>query len=206
MARKQPAKSNTEEAVFFDEDVEERDEVEETEEVADVAEPIDEDIVPDIGDELDEELLHDLDADLEGLEEFVNEDLPPVVGGEIDAFCTKCKRLTTHTVVSILRGRPAKVLCNICESQHQYRTAAPEPSREGRVKSAPKTRALWEEALQRAGSQVLPYAMEARFEPEQVIEHATFGKGVVVRTYDITKMEVLFQDQVRRLVHNRKQS
>lgn len=203
MARKQAPKS-TDDAEFFDEDTEDREDLDESEDTGEAAEPIDDDVVPDLGDELDEDLLHDLDSDLEGLDDLVEEELPPVVGGEIDAFCTKCKRLTAHTVVSILRGRPAKVLCNICESQHQFRTTAPEPSRETRTKVAPKNRALWEEALQRAGEQVVPYTMDARFEAEQVIEHPTFGKGVVVRTYDQTKMEVLFQDQIRRLIHNRR--
>ncbi|MDY0058766.1 MAG: hypothetical protein RBU45_03070 [Myxococcota bacterium] len=204
MARKQaPPKPVEDDEIEFEE-TDEREEAEESEDSAESAEPLDDDIVPDIGDELDDDLLHDIDSDIEGIEDIVEEELPPVVGGELDAFCTKCKRLTPHTVVSMLRGRPAKVLCNVCESQHQYRTGAPEAGRESRTKAAPRNRALWEDACQRSDGRALPYEMTGSYETDQLIEHPKFGKGVVVRTYDVTKMEVLFQDQVRRLIQKRR--
>jgi len=161
--------------------------------------------VPDFGEEIDPDLLEHIDDDLDGIDEYMDDE-KVVVGGEIDAFCFHCKRVTLHTVVSMLRGRPAKVLCNACEGQHQFHASGPESGgREGgRTKQAPRSRAIWEDALSKAdASHVQPYRPTHCFQPEDVMEHPHFGKGVVVRVYDLTKMEVLFEDQVRRLVHNR---
>lgn len=128
----------------------------------------------------------------------------PVVGGEVDAYCFHCKRMALHTVVSMLRGRPAKVLCNCCDIQHQFRAKAPGGRRDAKTKNLPKSRAVWEEALSKAdATHVRGYVPTLTFQVDEVIDHPHFGKGLVVRVYDATKMEVLFEDMVRRLVHGR---
>lgn len=38
------------------------------------------------------------------------------VGGEVDSYCTKCRLVLNHRIVSILDGKPAKVLCLTCTS------------------------------------------------------------------------------------------
>ena len=127
----------------------------------------------------------------------------PVVGGELDSYCSHCKRSTLHTVVSMLREVPAKVLCKVCDARHQYNPIIVKESRKKHGRILPKTRALWEEALSSVDSKVLPYDATLTYQVEQVVDHPHFGKGVIVRTYEQFKMEVLFEDQVRRLVHNR---
>jgi hypothetical protein len=46
-----------------------------------------------------------------------------------------------------------------------------------------------------------PYAASATFAEGDLVHHPKFGDGVVVRTVDTTKVEVLFQDAARILVH-----
>ena len=43
------------------------------------------------------------------------------VGGEVDAFCTKCQLTLAHTVHAVVAGRPVKVECNTCHGVHRYR-------------------------------------------------------------------------------------
>ncbi len=51
------------------------------------------------------------------------------LGDEIDDFCVKCKRITNHSIVSMLEGDPAKVRCRTCYSDHDYRRGKAPPSR-----------------------------------------------------------------------------
>jgi hypothetical protein len=51
------------------------------------------------------------------------------LGDVIDDFCVKCRRLTNHSVVSILNGAAAKVRCRTCYSDHDYRNEQAPPSK-----------------------------------------------------------------------------
>ena len=51
------------------------------------------------------------------------------LGDVIDDFCVKCRRLTNHSVVSLLGGAAAKVRCRTCYSDHDYRNEQAPPSK-----------------------------------------------------------------------------
>jgi len=51
------------------------------------------------------------------------------LGDVIDDFCIKCRRLTNHSVVSLLSGSAAKVRCRTCYSDHDYRNEQAPPSK-----------------------------------------------------------------------------
>lgn len=53
----------------------------------------------------------------------------PRLGDDIDDFCIKCKRLTNHSIVSILDEKPAKVRCRTCYHDHDFRNEEPLPSK-----------------------------------------------------------------------------
>ena len=42
-------------------------------------------------------------------------------GKETDAKCTKCKRVTGHTIVIMKDEIPGRVKCNTCGSEHKYK-------------------------------------------------------------------------------------
>ncbi|HZS51184.1 MAG TPA: hypothetical protein VFA54_10005 [Bryobacterales bacterium] len=42
------------------------------------------------------------------------------LGDIIDDYCSRCKLLTNHSIVSILNGEPAKVYCRTCFFEHNY--------------------------------------------------------------------------------------
>jgi hypothetical protein len=50
------------------------------------------------------------------------------LGDDIDDFCVRCKRITNHVVVSVVKAAPAKVRCRTCHSDHDFRNEqAPPP-------------------------------------------------------------------------------
>lgn len=43
------------------------------------------------------------------------------LGDDIDAYCSRCKRLTDHAVVSLVDDAPKKVRCRTCGYEHTFR-------------------------------------------------------------------------------------
>jgi hypothetical protein len=58
------------------------------------------------------------------------------LGDVIDDFCVKCRRLTNHSIVSLLDGKAAKVRCRTCYSDHDYRNEEAPPSKKDLKKAA----------------------------------------------------------------------
>jgi len=51
------------------------------------------------------------------------------LGDVIDDHCIKCRRITNHSIVSLLTGQPAKVRCRTCYHDHDYRHEQAPPSK-----------------------------------------------------------------------------
>src|SRR3954452_7901021 len=51
------------------------------------------------------------------------------LGDVIDDYCIKCRRLTNHSVVSLMEGQVAKVRCRSCYHEHTYLHEQAPPSR-----------------------------------------------------------------------------
>ena len=47
----------------------------------------------------------------------------------IDDHCIKCRRITNHSIVSIVDGKAAKVRCRTCYHDHDYRNEQAPPSK-----------------------------------------------------------------------------
>lgn len=58
------------------------------------------------------------------------------LGDVIDDYCVKCRRLTNHSVVSLLNGAAAKVRCRTCYNDHDYRHEQIPPSKKELKKAA----------------------------------------------------------------------
>lgn len=68
------------------------------------------------------------------------------LGDDLDDFCIKCKRLTNHTIVSLMGDQPAKVRCRACYNDHDFRHEQAPPT-----KKELKTAQLLKEALEAGG-------------------------------------------------------
>jgi hypothetical protein len=51
------------------------------------------------------------------------------LGDIIDDFCVKCRRLTNHSIVSLVGADAAKVRCRTCYHDHDYRHEQAPPSK-----------------------------------------------------------------------------
>jgi hypothetical protein len=51
------------------------------------------------------------------------------LGDVIDDFCVKCRRVTNHSIVSIVAAEAAKVRCRTCYHDHDYRHEQAPPSK-----------------------------------------------------------------------------
>ena len=124
--------------------------------------------------------------------------------------CTKCKMELEHIVVTHnADGIVERVKCLTCESEHKYRPAK-KPVKKKAAARKKTTRAKKEDPARDfeklsekfKGKKQLPYTMEGSFKADDVIDHPTFGMGIVVGATS-QKMEVIFEDKPRVLVCNR---
>ena len=56
------------------------------------------------------------------------------LGDDLDDFCIKCKRLTNHTIVSLVGDQPAKVRCRACYNDHDFRHEQAPPTKKELLK------------------------------------------------------------------------
>ena len=68
------------------------------------------------------------------------------LGDVLDDFCTKCRRLTNHSIVSLMAGKAAKVRCRTCYNDHDFRNEQAPPSKKDLKKAA-----LFNQVLATAG-------------------------------------------------------
>lgn len=140
------------------------------------------------------------------------------VGQEIVCLCTTCKLELRHVIVAHKSGNSgpvAKVKCNTCMKIHAYR-ATPQEKKAGAVKKERVSRVKatvvpveveWREELKsRESSPTLAYGTTKDFKAGDVIDHPTFGCGVVKNLKDGNKLEVIFQQDVKTLIHRMKES
>lgn len=131
-------------------------------------------------------------------------------GGDVDAWCTKCRMNLAHTIVAMVGERPVRVQCNTCEGVHNYRSGKQESSSSAstRSSSAAKKPAASREVIGFAEliasnpREPRTYSPREVFDLEDVISHPTFGLGYVSAVRR-DKVDVTFRTQVRTLVHGR---
>jgi hypothetical protein len=126
------------------------------------------------------------------------------VGGDIDAFCTRCKMELGHTILAMVGTRPARVRCNTCQGEHNYRgTSAPAPRKAASAAREKPTVTSWEALLaQKDLSRARKYSIREKFEAEEVLSHPVFGIGLVQEVRG-DKIQVAFKADVKTLVHGK---
>jgi len=58
------------------------------------------------------------------------------LGDVIDDHCIKCRRVTNHSIVSLINGDAAKVRCRTCYHDHDYRHEQAPPTKKELLKQA----------------------------------------------------------------------
>ena len=104
-----------------------------------------------------------------------------IIGDRVDQMCIACNKERGHIVVSLSKtGRITRVECPMCASRVKYRA--------GTTRSASN----------KAGA---PYDRTRAYRKGQMLMHPTFGEGEVTAIIEPQKMDVLFADRMRRMVH-----
>jgi len=154
-------------------------------------------------------------------------------GDRVTSHCKPCNELTSHAIVVFVDGAIHKVECCLCKSVHRYKPAVIEGAKPVRAKRAagtgtPRAKAVssgvkktqmasakaaqdaevlrhdWQYALNNTVSTPAPYSMTTVWSMKDVIDHSTFGKGVVIELLPPDKMHVLFYDGARLLKNGMK--
>jgi hypothetical protein len=64
------------------------------------------------------------------------------LGDVIDDHCIKCRRITNHSIVSLVEGQAAKVRCRTCYHDHDYRHEIAPPTKKELKKAEAEAQAL----------------------------------------------------------------
>ena len=136
-----------------------------------------------------------------------DKDRTPVAQNVI-TVCTKCEMELDHVVVAHnAAGIVERVKCHTCGGEHKYRPDKKRATKKTSVKQISTkevdSREMFERLAQKfKEKKPLPYRMSGSFKNDDVIDHRTFGMGIVISaSHD--KMEVAFSDGPRILVCNR---
>jgi DNA-directed RNA polymerase subunit RPC12/RpoP len=103
------------------------------------------------------------------------------IGDRVDQMCVTCNEERGHIVVMMTKtGRITRVSCPMCDSRVMYRAGT-------------KYRASTKVAA--------PYDRARTYRKGQTLTHPTFGEGEVTAIIEPQKMDVLFVDRIRRMIH-----
>src|SRR5215210_3625788 len=110
-----------------------------------------------------------------------------IVGERVEKLCTKCEVERGHVVASVTKkGQVSRVTCPICQTRSTF-------------KSGVKT------SGSRASQAGAPYDPARQYRAGQTLMHPSFGLGEVTALIEPQKIDVLFADRMRRMIHGRAQ-
>lgn len=123
-------------------------------------------------------------------------------GDKIEARCTKCRKNSQHLILSLSGDQPKQVQCQVCDRQHNFRP--PTKTRKVSLKAAAEKRSVenkkWEKVNSNTeATNAKTYSMDIGYKVDTLINHSSFGIGVVQRIVGERKMEVLFENGVKLL-------
>jgi len=134
----------------------------------------------------------------------------------LDAFCPRCKFETEHVVTFMLGAKIRRIKCTACGAEHNFhrsqllkmRSAKDEMEQAKRKKEEEAEhqalgRMYDEQMLGRDISNIKVYSIKEKFYLEDIVNHPSFGIGLVTKLKEDGKVEVLFKSGFKVLAHNR---
>ncbi|MBA2733507.1 MAG: type I 3-dehydroquinate dehydratase [Acidobacteria bacterium] len=107
------------------------------------------------------------------------------VGERVEKLCAMCDEERGHVVISVTkRGQISRVSCPKCGTSSTF-------------KSGKRT------ALRPSSQPGSPYDRTRTYRTGQTMMHPTYGQGEVTSLIEPQKIDVLFSDRMRRLIHAR---
>ena len=105
------------------------------------------------------------------------------VGDRADKLCNTCGEERGHVVTAVTKlGQISRVSCSKCGTASAFKLSS-----RTRPRLSSKT--------------PLPYDRTYTYRTGQIMAHGTFGIGEVTGVIEPQKIDVLFEDRLRRLIH-----
>ena len=151
-------------------------------------------------------------------------DANSIIGKDLKAYCSRCKMDLTHTVITATKGnKPDKVRCNTCNTERTYKAPKGSAGATKRSSTARKTTTgvalplslqkgssadldLFEtqkSAFETKGEEPVSYSPKGEFSEGDTIMHVKFGMGFVLKEAGLNKVEVLFEEGRKLLIHKK---
>ncbi len=106
------------------------------------------------------------------------------VGQSIEMMCSGCDSEQLHKVETVTKlGQVTKAICQTCETSSTFSKGVKTSVAMGKSKTA------------------LPYDRTQKYRKGQAMMHSVFGHGEVTAVIEPQKIDVLFGDRARRLIH-----
>ena len=106
-------------------------------------------------------------------------------GERVEKFCAVCDVERGHVVASVTKaGRITRVSCPKCGTRSAFKAGGVTPARPAAKSSE-------------------PYDRTHTYRAGQSLTHPVFGAGEVTAVVEPQKIDVLFPDRMRRLIHAR---
>ena len=140
-------------------------------------------------------------------------------GKEVLSICNKCDLSLAHTIVTMKDDKlPGKVECKTCKSTHNYKDPTASTKKKAKKTRKRKSAAtvlaeetaaanatLWQKTVKNLkGKEVRAYTISEEFAPGEMLEHKKFGLGLVDSISDNNKIEVIFEKDLKTLMHKTK--
>jgi hypothetical protein len=111
------------------------------------------------------------------------------VGDRVETLCAPCGEARGHIVISLTKhGHISRVNCPRCGVNTRFKKGADLLSGRSTANAS------------------APYDWTRTYRKGQTMTHPTFGFGEVTAVIEPQKIDVLFPDKVRRLIHSRSKS
>ena len=108
------------------------------------------------------------------------------IGDRVEKLCVVCKEERGHVVASVTkRGHISRVSCPKCGTRSTFKSSADATD----ARSATKIST--------------PYDRTRTYRIGQTMMHPSYGLGEVTAIIEPQKIDVLFPDRMRRLIHSR---
>ena len=121
-------------------------------------------------------------------------------GSEIKYQCPLCDLELWHTVVAIVGKQPARIRCNTCKSERNYKAPKLESSSRSSKLQGSHPDFYQQKLRENVMKTVKSYRADSEFAAEDVVDHIKFGRGIVLKLVHPDRINVLFQDEMRTLV------
>lgn len=107
------------------------------------------------------------------------------IGDSTEMLCSGCDIEQMHKVMTVTKqGVITKAVCETCETASTF------------------TRGQKTSVSMGTGKNAAPYDRSRKYKKGQAMTHEKFGRGEVTAVIEPCKIDVLFGDQVRRLIHS----